>query len=89
MAESREDRVVRKFDLARLAKQTTLPMITIYKQPEDYPNQYVARVWDVNRPTHLIALADTLEELREAIPDEMCNIGRQPQDDPCIVEVWV
>lgn len=85
MSEPREDRVVKRFDLERLCKQTKLPMITVYKHPE----QYVARVWDANRPTHLIALADTLDELREAIPQGMYNLGRQPQDDPCIMEVWI
>ncbi len=89
MSESREDRVVKRFDLERLSKQTKLPLITVYRHPEDYPEQFVARVWDLNRPTNLIALADTLEELREAIPEGMYNIGRQPQDDPCIVEVWI
>jgi len=89
MASTGEDRVVKRFDIERLRKQTKLPMITVYEKPADYPNQYVARVWDVNRPTRLIALADTLEEIREAIPREMCNIKRQPQDDPCIVEVWI
>lgn len=89
MSEPREDRVVKRFDLERLCKQTKLPMITVYKHPEDYPEQYVARVWDANRPTHLIALADTLDELRETIPQGMYNLGRQPQDDPCIVEVWI
>lgn len=89
MASTGEDRVVKKFDIERLRKQTKLPMITVYEKPADYPNQYVARVWDVNRPTRLIALADTLEEIREAIPQEMYNIKRQPQDDPCIVEVWI
>ncbi len=89
MSEPREDRVVKRFDLERLRKQTKLPMITVYKHPKDYPEQYVARVWDANRPTNLIALADTLDELREAIPQGMYNLGRQPQDDPCIVEVWI
>lgn len=89
MPEPREDRAVKRLDLERLRKQTKLPMITVYKHPEDYPEQYVARVWDVNKPTHIIALADTLEELREAIPEGMYNLGRRPQDDPCIVEVWI
>lgn len=89
MPEPKEDRIVKRFDLERLRKQTKLPMITVYKHPEDYPEQYVARVWDVNKPTYLIALADTLEELREAIPEGMYNLGRQQQDDPCIVEVWI
>lgn len=89
MAEPSEDRVVRAFDRARLAKQTKMPLIVVYNNPEDYPNKYVARVWDVNRPTVLVAVADTLEEIREAIPQDMYNIGRTPQDDPCIVEVWI
>ena len=74
MAEPSEDRVVRAFDRARLAKQTKMPLIVVYNNPEDYPNKYVARVWDVNRPTALVAVADTLEEIREAIPQDVSLI---------------
>lgn len=87
--DKQEDRAVYRFNYARLAKQSKMPLIAVYEHPADYPDKYVARAWDVNKPTHLVALADTLEEIRETIPKEMRCIGRQPNDDPCIVEVWI
>lgn len=87
--DDQDDKFIRRFDMAHLLKQTRLPMITIYKHPTDYPEQYVARVWDVNKPTRLVATAGSLEEVRQAIPEEMYNMGRQNDDDPCIVEVWI
>lgn len=91
MAEQREDRVITgAFDYAKINRAVqTLPMITIYKHPDDYPEKYVARVWDANHPTHIIALADTLEEIRQTIPPNMTRLPHMAGDDPCIVEVWL
>ncbi len=84
------DRIVARFDYARLLKQATVPIITIYQHPADYPDKYVARVWDVNRPTNLAAVADTYEELMEAIPtNQMTKMTRSPADDPVILETWI
>lgn len=90
MAAERADRIIGDhFDYARLQKQTRLPMICIYDHPEDYPDNFVARVWDVNSPTHLVALADTLEGIRATIPPNMTRMPRSLRDDPVIVEVWI
>lgn len=89
MAEMSKDIIVRGFDLTRLVKQAKLPLIAVYNHPTDYPDKYVARVWDTNKPTRFVKLAETLEEIRDAIPKSMCNIGRKDNDDPCIVEVWI
>lgn len=84
------DRIVKRFDYARLVRQTTMPIITVYKNPTDYPDKYVARVFDVNKATNLAAVADTYEGLLEAIPTgNMVRLERNPQDDPVIVETWV
>ncbi len=84
------DRIVKRFDYARLVRQTTLPVITVYNSPTDYPGKYVARVFDVDKPTTLAAVADTYEGLLEAIPTgNMVRLERNPQDDPVIVETWV
>lgn len=66
-----------------------IPMIVVYKNPSDYPDKYIARLWDLDKPTEFIAVKDTLEEIRSAIPCRFVNNGRRPNDDPVIVEVWV
>ena len=84
------DRIVTRFDYARLLKQTTIPIITVYDHPKDYPDKFVARVWDVDRPTNLAAIADTYEELLEAIPvHQMTRMEPNPKDDPVIRETWI
>ena len=86
----RADRIVTRFDYARLVKQTTIPIITVYRSPADYPGKFVARVWDVDRPTFLAAVADTYEELMEAVPTrKMVRMARNPNDDPVIMETWI
>ena len=84
-----DDRVVQTFDIKRLVKITKLPLICVYKNPADYPGKYVARVWDVDKPTTLVAIADSFEEIRAAKPPEMVVMQRQPNDDPVIIETWI
>lgn len=85
----REDKVVDAFDIRRIIKHTRLPLICVYKNPADYPDKYVARLWDVDIPTTLVALADSLEAIREAKPAEMVILQRQDNDDPVIIETWI
>ncbi len=71
----------------------TLPLICVYKNPADYPDKYVARLWDVKRPsakpTDMVVLADTLEEVRSIKPEWMAITPRQEADDPVIIETWI
>lgn len=84
------DRIINRFDYSRLVRQTTFPIITVYEHPADYPDKYVARVFDMNRPTNLAVIADTYEELLEAIPTRnMARMERNPKDDPVIMETWI
>lgn len=83
------DRIVTRFNYARLVKQTTMPIITIFESPEDYPGKYVARVFDEDKPTTLAAVADTYEELMQAIPAGMVRLERNEKDDPVILETWI
>ena len=90
MAQEKKDHIIGGcFDYARLHKQTALPLICIYDHPADYPDSFVARVWDASKPTHLVAIADTLEDIRTTIPPNMTRIPRHAKDDPTIVEVWI
>lgn len=84
-----EDKVVKSFDMNSLIKITRLPLICIYNSPSDYPGKYVARLWDVDKPTNMVAIAESLEEIRGAKPPEMMIMGRMPNDDPVIVETWI
>ncbi|MCD8308915.1 MAG: hypothetical protein LUD19_03590 [Clostridia bacterium] len=86
-----QDRIITgAFDYLKIEKAARImPMITIYEHPDDYPDKYVARVWDANEPTRLVALADTLDEIRKAIPPNMVPIQKGHADDPCIVELWI
>lgn len=83
------DRIVPQFDTGHMARAAKTPLICIYERPADYPDKYVARLWDLQRPTGLIAIADTLEEARAAVPPGMVPLARDERDDPCIVETWI
>ena len=74
------------FDCRLLAK---ICIITIYNEPTDFPESIIARLFDANVATDYYCIADTLEEMRTLIPQYMVNIGRMPEDDPVIIEVWI
>ena len=72
-----EDRIIGgAFDRNKLLKFSKSPMICIYNCPDDYPDSIIARVWDMGRPTRLVAMADTLEEIR-AMTKELIENNRQ------------
>lgn len=84
------DRVVSRFNYARLVSTTTLPIIAVYKHPEDYPDKYVARAFDLQQPTNLVAVADDYDGILGAIPTgDMVRLERSEKDDPAIVETWI
>ena len=64
------------------------PMIVVYEDPKDI-GSFVARLFDGRKSTHLIALADTLEDIREAKPERMRIVNRIEQDSLQIVEAWL
>jgi hypothetical protein len=71
-----------------------LDMWVVYWSPRDYPNTYVARKWrifagDLPMPISEMFTSPSLAELRALLPPGAVNIGRMPQDEAQIVEVWV
>lgn len=73
-----------------------LPMYVIYWSPKDYPDKFVVREWATARADGRIARAlfpmavvDTLEQARAALPDGLVNCRRDEDDDPAILEVWL
>lgn len=78
---------IREIDLTGLK----IPMITVYKKPLDYPNKYVARVFDGPRSTNAVMVKDTLLELQKDIANHtrMCFFAADKDDAPCIVGTWI
>ena len=66
-----------------------MPVIVIYENPKDYPGYFVARLFDMQQPTLLAAIKETLVEARRAVPRTMICINRHESDDPAIVESWI
>ena len=66
-----------------------LDIWVIYDKPIDIPEKFVARKFINDNPTKTMYIDDTLEGIRKKIPAGLVNIGRYPDDDPKIVEVWI
>lgn len=85
----REDIILETFDPEHIMKIAPIPLICVYKRPADYPQKFVARLWNVDRATRYIVLADTIEEVRKAVPPDMIRFPRDQKDDPCIIESYI
>lgn len=76
-------------DLSELA----FPLATIYEKPLDFPDAFVARIWDGKgaKPTDTMIKRDSLQEIREDIVAAgfITSFIRAEDDDPCIVETWM
>lgn len=71
-------------------RTTTMPLIAIHKHPKDYPDKYVARLFNLTRPTERILIRDTLEDLqKEVAKSGLFFAVRDEEDDPCIVGTWI
>lgn len=69
---------------------------TIYRYPRDYPEHYVLRRWVIlssgGEPipdAAPAALGTDLLTVRGRVPPGLVCLGREPGDDPVIVETWV
>lgn len=67
------------------------PAIVIYENPSDYPEKYVARVFDIDVPTNIVMIKDTLAELQNDIREHtnMIFFTRGTEDVETIVGVWM
>lgn len=69
------------------------PLIAVYKKPKDYPDAYVARVWEGarNLPTNTLIKRETLQEIRKDIKAAgfTIRLTRTEGEDPVIVETWL
>ena len=72
-----------------VVKDLLFPMVTIYENPADYKGKFVARIFDRNKPTRVITVKDTLEEVREILPDHLVKIMPSKDDHEAIKEIWI
>lgn len=65
----------------------------IYFKPTDHPEGYCARRFEVTdkvQATEDFIKDVTLEQLRERFESMgLVNMGRSPEDDPVIKEIWI
>lgn len=61
----------------------------IYEAPPDFPDKYVARRLEMNRPTADVVIGDTLSDVRSKLPAGLFRIERSDRDDPMIRESWI
>jgi hypothetical protein len=69
-------------------------MWTVYFNPDDHPDKYVVRGWDVteygSRPHDVpIAVTDTLQQARQAVPRGCVRLDVAHGDEAEIVESWL
>lgn len=71
--------------------QFRMPIITIYKGASDFeaPDEFVARIFDIDKPTPYFVSGASLEEVRNLLPQWMNRLMRHPTDEPHILEVWI
>lgn len=76
-----------------LSGHVGLSMYVVYASPRDYPGEFVARRFVLAEgqvlPRELVARGKTLAEVQAGLPGGLYSLGRQPGDDPCIVQTWI
>lgn len=63
---------------------------TVYKHPTDYPDCYVARLFENDVPTASFVASpnySTIEQMMWGLG--LAKFSRDPSDDPKILEIWV
>jgi hypothetical protein len=64
-----------------------VPLSKRTHDPPDYPDRFVARLVTAAASPYIL-VADTLAEVRAALPHGLKRSARQPADLPDVVEVW-
>ena len=74
-----------------------LNLWTIYQNTTDYPGLFVARRFELDRPTNDTFADKEIEAVRRWVREHASQSGqgvphrlpRQPEDDPLVVETWI
>ena len=68
-----------------------LPIIAVFEHPEDYPDKYVGRIFEIDQPTEYVVIKDSLQELQDDIGKHFVGVflTRAKKDVPSMVGCWV
>jgi hypothetical protein len=66
-----------------------MPLIVVYEHPLDFPDKYIARLYNLDMPTNMIMVKDNFDEILEGIPMDMVRFMPSPEDDACIVAIFI
>lgn len=86
-----KNKIVQSFSEVDMAG-LKFPVIAVYDRPLDFPHQYVARIFDSDKPTNIILLRDSLSKIREDIKlnlPQMVRLPRAGNDVGSLVETWI
>lgn len=69
----------------------SVPFIALFRGPDDYPEKYVARLFDLVKPTNVVMVRDALEEIEEDIKanTNLVFVGRHAEDVKSLLGVWM
>lgn len=65
---------------------------TIYDHPKDNPGGYAMTCWEIHGvgPVAVWTIyQNSLDKIRAVLPPGLYCLGREPGDDPAILETWV
>ena len=82
-----DDEILQSFD--GILSIYKMPIITIFRRPKDYPDSFVARIFDLENPTKYIIIAEMFADIRSYRPFYMGIFPRNDWDDYTIVESWI
>ncbi len=86
-----ENKIIQSFAEVNLTG-LKFPAIAIYDRPLDFPDGYVARIFDSDKATNVILLNNNLSHIREEIKfnfPQMVRLPRAKNDVSCLVETWI
>lgn len=67
-----------------------LAMWCIFERPLDYPQGCIARLFELDKPTHYVVTAPDVEVLRDKFRGlGLTRLPRAPEDPPFFLESWV
>lgn len=83
------DIIINSFYDIDIYSNIVMPIITVCYNTTDYPSKYTARLFNLDKPTNIITIADTLDEIRNKIPYTLNRLMRDTNDDVVIVESYI
>ena len=85
----KDDSIIRDHEQVDYSEMS-LPIWTIFNTHTiEYPKRLVARLFDMETPTKYVIVGDSIEKVRNMIPEWMVCFEKDSTDRPEIVESWL